>query len=250
MIKIDRLACPTELTQEVKDAKTEKFKNDGSYVWKEDYIKTRLLEMSHNKCCYCECNVTEGGSYMEIEHFHPKCQYPDEVVEWNNLLPSCKKCNTQKGEHDTVSSPIINPSTDMPQDHLKIRMGFRFKSKDDMGEETIEALDLNNQNRHTNPRHKVLNKVEDKVASLLEQAKTYISIEPKTTLRKNKLLRGVRELLELCQPTEPYSAFKATALLTSDCYTVLKDILNSENLWSQEFIDLERNLLSIKYETC
>lgn len=250
MIKIDRLACPTELTQEVKDAKTEKFKNDGSSVWKEDYIKTRLLEMSHDKCCYCECNVTEGGSYMEIEHFHPKGQYPDEVVEWNNLLPSCKKCNIQKGEHDTVGSPIINPSIDMPQDHLKIRMGFRFYGKDDMGEETIEALDLNNQIKHTSPRHEVINEIENKIGMLKSQAEDYLSLVQKTSLKKNKLLRGVRELLEICQPTEPYSAFKATALLTNDCYSDLKDLLNSENLWSQEFIDLERNLQSIKYETC
>ena len=35
--------------------------------------------------------------------------YPDEVVDWDNLLPSCKRCNTTKGTHDVVTEPIINP---------------------------------------------------------------------------------------------------------------------------------------------
>ena len=250
MIKINRLPCPEQLTQEVKDAKTAKYRESAISVWNESYIKDRLLEMSHNKCCYCECNVIAGGSYMEVEHFHPKGLYPDEVVNWNNLLPSCKKCNAQKGEHDTVTEPIINPVVDRPQNHLKIRMGVRFMYKDDIGLDTITVLDLNNQVKHVTPRHKIVQKIENKIEDLLDQTVDYVDSQNKTTRKKNKLLNGVRGLLEVCQPTEPYSAFMTTALLTNDSYYDMKNRLENEGLWTQEFIDLESKLLSIKYETC
>lgn len=250
MIKIDRLPCPNQLTQEVQAAKTAKYIESESAVWNESYIKNSLLRMSHNKCCYCECNVVAGGSYMEVEHFHPKGLYPEEVVDWDNLLPSCKKCNTQKGEHDTIAEPIINPAVDRPQDHLKIRVGVRFKPKDDIGTDTIAVLDLNNQVKHATPRHKIVQKIENKIEDLLDKTTDYVDIQNKTTRKKNKLLNGVRELLEVCQPTEPYSAFMATALLTNDSYDDMKKCLENEGLWTQEFIDLESKLLSIKYETC
>ena len=250
MIKIDRLPCPNQLTQEVQAAKTAKYRESGSAVWNESYIKDTLLRMSHDKCCYCECNVVAGGSYMEVEHFHPKGRYPDEVVDWDNLLPSCKKCNTQKGEHDTIAEPIINPAVDRPQDHLKIRVGVRFKAKDYIGAGTIDVLDLNNQVKHATPRHKIVQKIENKIEDLLDRTIDYVDSQNKTTRKKNKLLNGVRGLLEICQPTEPYSAFKATALLTNDSYDDMKKRLENEGLWAQEFIDLESMLLSIKYETC
>lgn len=250
MIKINRLPCPEQLTQEVKDAKTAKYRESAISVWNESYIKDRLLEMSHNKCCYCECNVNAGGSYMEVEHFHPKGLYPDEVVDWNNLLPSCKKCNAQKGEHDTVTEPIINPVVDRPQNHLKIRMGVRFMYKDDIGLDTITVLDLNNQVKHVTPRHKIVQKIDNKIDGLFDQTNEYIDSQNKTTRRKNKLLNGVRDLLQVCQPTEPYSAFMASALLSNEHYNIMKDRLIDEGLWPQEFIDLESELLSIKYETC
>ena len=250
MIKINRLPCPEQLTQEVKDAKTAKYRESAIPVWNESYIKDCLLEMSHNKCCYCECNVIAGGSYMEVEHFHPKGLYPDEVVDWNNLLPSCKKCNAQKGEHDTVTEPIINPVVDRPQNHLKIRMGVRFKPKDNIGTDTISVLDLNNQVKHATPRYKIVQEIENKIEDLFDQTNEYIGSQNKTTGKKNKLLNGVRALLQVCQPTEPYSAFMVTALLTNDCYEDMKKLLVDEGLWSQEFIDLESELLAINYETC
>lgn len=41
-----------------------------------------------------------------------------------------------------------------------------------------------------------------------------------------------------------------SALLSNEHYNNMKGILKDEGLWSQEFIDLEIELLSIKYEIC
>lgn len=54
-----RPARPTELTQQVIEAKKAEYHADNSKaVWKEKYIERALLDMSLNKCCYCECNLS------------------------------------------------------------------------------------------------------------------------------------------------------------------------------------------------
>jgi uncharacterized protein (TIGR02646 family) len=119
MIKLKRPPAPAELSQEEVNRLTDEFKrNPDKPVWKKDFITKVLLEMSHGKCCYCECKIDEESKYMEVEHFHPKNQYKDEVVLWDNLLPSCKKCNIRKKEHDTIKEPIVNPAEDEPKEHL------------------------------------------------------------------------------------------------------------------------------------
>ncbi|MGR0329632.1 HNH endonuclease [Bacillus cereus] len=100
MIHLPRPNCPSKLTDEVKTKLTQDFITSGSSVWGKSYIKSALLEMSHNKCAYCECRLDEESKYMEVEHFLPKDDYPKLVVDWNNLLPSCKRCNGKK-EHMT-----------------------------------------------------------------------------------------------------------------------------------------------------
>src|SRR5690554_3867131 len=109
MIKLTRGAKPVELTLAIEKELTDEFKKTGASVWRKDYITNGLLAYSNNKCAYCECDITEESKYLEVEHFHHKDSYPDEVVQWENLLPSCKKCNATKSSHDTYVEPIINP---------------------------------------------------------------------------------------------------------------------------------------------
>jgi len=110
MIKLDRTPKPVELTAELQVTLTDEFKSTGKSVWNVDFIKKGLLVFSNDKCCYCEANINEESKYLEVEHFHHKDTYKDEVLEWENLLPSCKKCNGTKNDHDTKLEPIIDPS--------------------------------------------------------------------------------------------------------------------------------------------
>lgn len=86
MIQLQTIPKPIELTSKVVQELTTLYKQDGTLVWQQRYIKKALLDMSYNKCCYCECNIIEESNYLEVEHFHPKNLYPDEVVSWENLL--------------------------------------------------------------------------------------------------------------------------------------------------------------------
>lgn len=56
MIHIDRGDAPSELTEDVVHSKTAAFKADPKkVVWRDKYIVEALMNMSYNKCAYCEC---------------------------------------------------------------------------------------------------------------------------------------------------------------------------------------------------
>lgn len=239
MIKIQRLSAPKELTPEVVAAKTQKFKTTGASVWDEAYIKDRLEEMSHSKCCYCECKLGEESKYMEVEHFHDKHDYPDEVVEWENLLPSCRTCNATKGTHDTINIPIVNPSVDDPREHLGFRH-FRYKEKDDIGKETREALHLNDQEKHCVPRYKVCNELELKVEEFLDDIEM-ITVASRTQV-KNRMRNKVKELLEACQSDREYTAVKATTMVNSADYAELVNRMKERGLWTTQLEELDANM--------
>lgn len=143
MIQLTRRNAPSQLTDDFKNDLTTEFKTNGTNVWNHDFLKRALREYSFEKCCYCEVNIDEESKYCEVEHYLPKKHFPDLVLEWTNLLPSCKRCNGQKGEHRTDLEPIIDPTRVNPKDYLGLR-NYRIRPKHQLGKRTIECLDLNN----------------------------------------------------------------------------------------------------------
>ena len=71
-------------------------------------IHDELIEIYHNKCAYCEKNLSDTDS--PVEHYRPKnkanvnwskCEnnysYYWLAYSWSNLILSCKQCNGNKG---------------------------------------------------------------------------------------------------------------------------------------------------------
>ena len=237
MIKLQRGVKPAYLTvQKVSDL-TAKFKADNSkVVWKQKEIHDALLTSSSSKCAFCEVQVNIGTSYMEVEHFKLKDLYPDDVVEWDNLLPSCKRCNTSKLIHDVIKVPIINPYDIDPKAHLT-QSGCRIYFKTKLGEQTRDVLDLNDTSL-TRPRFEVWNFVIDKVEEIYRD-----------TLLKTKLTRHDRNklarLLGSCQCDRPFSAFSSTALHQTKEYLEIVKILKKANQWDAQMETLHQNSLKL-----
>ena len=250
MIHIVRIEKPKELTDEVVKQKTELYKKDNTKtVWKEKYIQEALMAMSYHKCCYCECLLDEESKYMEIEHFHDKSSYPDEVVIWDNLLPSCKKCNTTKGTHDTKADPIINPAVDYPQKHMILYKGIRFRKKDKLGEMTITALNLNDQERHCMPRYKLMTEVTQKIENFYETSEEYLSGQKTQTPQGlGRLRNNVLSLLSLGKKEKEYSSIVATAIMNDPYYAKLESNMKKLNSWNQDMTDVAKELFEIKYD--
>jgi len=158
MIKLNLPQEPPELTAQ-KARLTAEYREKKKAVWSEgavgETIKRVLCEMTHNKCAYSEAPLETNGSVKHIEHFYPKSIYPERVVEWGNLLPTCATCNAGKGKLDVEKTPIVNPLRDDPKDFLYVE-GFRYRACDQkgVGQRTIDVLRLNNLAQFGVPRFK------------------------------------------------------------------------------------------------
>ncbi len=242
MIKIQRIAAPAELTPQVVTDKTALYIADPTKsVWKEPYIEQRLIAMTHGKCCYCECELGKESNYMEVEHFHHKDKYKNEVLIWDNLLPACRSCNGNKGAHDTITDPIVNPTVDDPKVHLGFR-AFRYKWKTGVGKETVVSLDLNDTEKRCKPRFSVCNELVSKVEDFLEAIQSVTPVS--RTQEKNRMRNKVRELLEACQCDREYTAMKATTIVNNADYTSLVLEMKTRGLWTQDLDDLDAKMRS------
>ena len=233
MIKINRCSPPDYLTSNKVLELTDKFKSEHKNVWANKCIKNTLMSMSYNKCAYCEVKLGERGCYLEVEHFKDKHTYPDDVVNWDNLLPSCKHCNTSKSTHDVVNEPIINQCDIDPREHLYFQ-NYRLKGKTDLGDLSIEILDLNNRKHLVFPRCEV----GDKLSERIEELNRSYSIS--NDREKRKLVRTIKAILEECQADSLFSALSASVVLMSDEYSNLKNKMVSDSLWDDELEELER----------
>jgi len=243
MIKLTPVPQPVALTPALVARLTQEFIATEKTVWKGNGIEAALLDMSDNKCCYCECRIDEESKYLEVEHFQHKDKYKQQVLLWSNLLPSCKRCNTTKGAHDVIAEPIINPSVQNPQEHLCFR-AFRLYSKTTLGNKTIEVINLNHRIKLVRPRFDIGDELIDKLNSLLELSIDYDNEKSQHTRRRNIITGTMEALLTETIPSSEYAATTATILLKDDSYQQTKVIFKKHKLWTQEFQDLENLAIS------
>ena len=237
MSKLIRKHPPVKLTSAFVAQKTNQYKASRKSVWNIDWLKEILMDLSNGKCAYCECLLTKESNYMEVEHFHDKNQYPDKVMDWNNLLPSCKHCNGHKLTHDVVAVPIVNPFIDNPSNHLYFQY-FRYKAKDTKGENTISVLDLNDCERKlVDTRFEIGNALQEALEEQLTKLDSYQN-QP-TVSKKNKLIGAVTNIIRQCLPESEYSALCATVLHSCEEYKKLKAGMQSCRLWTQKIADYD-----------
>ncbi|MFI0478898.1 MAG: HNH endonuclease [Candidatus Rhabdochlamydia sp.] len=130
MIKINRPICP----------------NTGSLAsgnYKHPDNKAALLEVSHNKCVYCE-SIFSHVDFGDVEHIKPKSKYPQETFVWENLGIVCRRCNHEKSDKYDESAPYINPYSEDPEDHIAIFGSILSQKKgSERGQLTILDIGLN-----------------------------------------------------------------------------------------------------------
>lgn len=250
MIKIKRSEKPEQLTEELQKQLTEEFKkNKEKNVWNKPFIREKLLEESNSKCVYCECFIGNGRKEMHIDHFHYKDKYIDEVVNWDNLNPSCPHCNKNKSIHDTYLSPIINPFEQNPKDYFYIK-NYRYYSRNNNVEEivhnTISVLGLNDTEKVVIFRFKQGEALIDKIQDIYEIANENKQVLCSDTRKRNKVLRGCRNLLTNGIKTAEYSAYMATIIKESIYYNRLKQILIELNLWDEDLCALDEEVEEMK----
>lgn len=235
MIKLNRAARPSYLTEQITKDLTIAFKTTGQAVWNDERLKVPLRLSSHGKCAYCECSIIEESKYMEVEHFKDKHSYPDDVIQWDNLLPSCKRCNGTKGIHDVIDTPIINPYIDHPRDHIYYK-DYRIQGKTEKGIDTIEAIGLNNYARIAIKRFEIGYAIIESIALCQDKIKEYETT--KKTRALNKVSRFMERILNECQPSATYAATTATTALNSEIFFEVVESMKLIKAWSAECEEL------------
>lgn len=242
MIKLRLCDKPIELTDEVEKELVSLYKSTEKDVWNKTYIKDALFLMSNGKCAYSEQKLNERSSYLEVEHFRCKKHYPDSVVEWGNLLPSCKKCNTTKGELDVACQPIVNPLIDEPRDFLFVR-GCRFYPKNEKGRITIDTVALNDRQHFVNPRFQQASFIVESLESELETLENYNQC---SSVRIRTIINRIKGLFAECGHKKEFSAVIATFVVYEwPKYKELKNLLISLGCWDDEFVSLEADMLTV-----
>lgn len=244
MIKLPKVAPRKELVDNA-ERLTREFIESGKkkVVWRKPYIRDPLFKMSHRKCAYCE-GRPEPESYVQVEHYKPKDIYPNDVVAWENLLPICQDCNTQKGTFDTGKHPIVNPRTDNPNDHLKLSTKL-IAAKDDSekGKQTIIALKCN-EGKIPEYRYKLICK------TLIDLEMMYSDFMNSNVLETNgeNQQEKVGNLLKEANPKSDFSALMSTIILHSHRFKAIKQKMIEHNLWNKTLRELYKESEAIMFE--
>lgn len=255
MIQLLRPPKPQKLADNEAEL-TERFKkNNKDAVWNRSYIRSALLEMSNAKCCYCECKVGAGEREMHVDHFKPKSIYPDLVVKWENLLPSCPHCNKEKSSHDTGVEPIVNPSEDDPREffYLKDYRYYCFDNADSsIARRTLGVLSLNDSTENVYKRYLIGNELHSKIDEIAELAiENEKILKTKTTMR-NRIRNGCKNILKQGFPEAVYSAFMATLIFNDENFKTCMEILKRQDIWDDEleesFQKMNNNVFKIRRE--
>jgi uncharacterized protein (TIGR02646 family) len=242
MIKLVLSEKPKELTIDVQNKLIKEFidSDNSKVVWKSAYIQDAVKKLAFGKCCFSEIKLDTKSTYTEIEHFYPKDLYPNQVVEWGNLLPSSKKCNTTKGKTDTYNEIIVNPFVIDPKEHLYFQ-NFRLYPKDNsqIGKNTIEIVALNDRLHFVNPRAeetlRVLDLVDDFYHLHIANNDLISLSDRKKTIRIDRI-KGY--FCSINRKTE-FSACIATAVKDSINYIEIIAYLKVNSFWDDEFQSYE-----------
>lgn len=216
--------------------------HDGRYKYAD--IKSRLCEIYHKKCAFCETSA----ELMHVEHFRPKRGgYYWMAFSWDNLLLSCPTCNSYKGDdfpleadgvkaefgnteaeienihnlsssYDIIEKPLlINPET-VTQDFLEeflFRKDGSIYSKNERCKKTIETCGLDRDG--------------------LRQRRKKIWDDIKNEIHTAVALYGIGSQQFKDSVLVPLLAFKKTAASTSDEYIAFRRFLLNSG-WIREEI--------------
>lgn len=113
--------------------------------WRHPEIKATLAFETTDKCAYCDSTMAVVN-FPHVEHIRPKARFPELVVTWENLTIVCERCNNEKLDYWSDSTPLLNPYEDNPDDHL-LFIGDLIMPRpgSDRGLMTVQKLGLSRQ---------------------------------------------------------------------------------------------------------
>lgn len=159
-------------------------------------IRSTLRAETHAKCAYCEGRINDVA-YDSIEHILPKSVHPSLVCTWDNLTTVCPRCNTNKGDYDSPSCPLLNPYQDDVEQALAFGGPLALPRGGPRSRATITRLDLNRMELLF-ARAQVLQKL-DLLLDLVERATSQSAVTESLWLEIDALTEGSSEFASACR---------------------------------------------------
>lgn len=231
---LNKVSWTSELLDEIRvvgsfDSLPEESKKIIASRYKHTEIKKSLIPIQDTKCVFCETIPNESG-YVEIEHYLPKAIYPEETFSWDNLLPSCKRCNLKKLSLDTKKLPIVKPDVDNPEDYFvynNIKIECKKDALDiDKAQRTISRLDLN-QYRLIKPRSVLLVSLveyENTLEKTIDEYKV-AKMQDKKDRVINSIMESIDKIDDLCTDTQKHAGFSRFYVQNSSIITEAKRLI-------------------------
>lgn len=85
----------------------------------------------------------------------------------------------------------------------------------------------------------------EKIGDLDELLKEYIDGTASSRRRKNRVVNGIKELLEQTKPEKEYSATVATVIMGDGTYRSMKNLMKQNSLWNEELEKLDKGVYEI-----
>ena len=240
MRAVERSAEP-ELLAELRVANSEWSDLDGDARRR---IRAALRADFGQCCAYCEneCQESDGAAANRgtIDHFRPRSRFPDQWLNWLNLVYACRRCNDTKGNlwpetSDAVNQRLsrisryrpvaeyVNPSAVAGQCAAQEFFAFHFESGRIQAADALESAEWSTAYRTVddldlNSDYQV---VGDNLPYLRrERLDFFIQRISSMTADMGQTVAVLREFM---QPDQPFSSF-ITAYI-ADRFPVFKDLL-------------------------
>lgn len=108
-------------------------------------LRDHLVEQQKMICCYCCGWLEKGPSGSHNEHVKPQSSYPNDSMDYGNILASCNNSNTCGGaKRDSCDERyFVSPLQDDCEEHFSFSQDGRIKGVTEEGKRTVELLNLN-----------------------------------------------------------------------------------------------------------
>ncbi|CAN2043886.1 putative HNH nuclease domain-containing protein [Candidatus Magnetomoraceae bacterium gMMP-13] len=212
------------------EAYLKKQKSDWIKIKYREDIQSFLFGTSHEKCAYCERNPNDGGGYLEIEHFYPKKIYKDLAFNFKNLLPSCKQCNTAKGQKykDEEDNEIINPYCEKNMSvHLALNLeNMQINGISKNGKASVSILNKSLNTNRTLQDGKIARGAVYKRIQIQERINKKLKLSENHKENKEVIFDELKDLLKLIDEKKTCTSVYSTVILQHPVFNELVEYIH------------------------
>ncbi len=144
-------------------------------------LKSSLIEEQGGLCCYCSRQIEVGENSSHNEHLKSRNDYPNESMNYQNIVASCNSSTTcgKYKDKKSITEEYVSPLEDNCEENFSWNTAGTIFGNNERAKRTIDLLQLNQQSLKES-RSALIQQCLDIAKSLYdseEDGKEYIRLE-------------------------------------------------------------------------